>query len=377
MLILAAFLFGLLVQIKIYAGILILGGLLLGSILEIFKGKGLSLFKVFMSALIISILIFIPLNNNAQGSVVYQPFWFLETMMGLSDRFNWPKLYEAMVNYKSGQVWLKLVAAYGVSFLIFIVGNFGSRLIGIGYLVKQFRNLAKADYLDVMFFIVIVFGIIFPMFFLQSGTPWNTIQFLYYSLMFSGIIAGITFSGKITKLKLNTRVVYIIEVVLVLITIPTTIGTLWYNYLPARPPAKLSRSELEALNFLKTQPGGTVLTYPYDAILAREAEANPPRPLYLYESTAYVSAYSNKAVFLEDQVNLDITGYDWRGRRTEVENFLNSLDQQLVYDFLRKNNISYVYWLKGQRARLGEAQLGMTRIFQNTEVEVYHVDGVK
>jgi len=79
-------------------------------------------------------------------------------------------------------------------------------------------------------------------------------------------------------------------------------------------------------------------------------------------------------VFLEDQVNLNITGYNWPERREKVEKFLDSLDHDHVYNFLRENNISYVYWVNSQRARLGEAQLGMERIFENSEVRIYRVN---
>lgn len=367
LLILASFLFGVLVQIKIYAGILVLGGLFVGSLIEIFKRNGTSLLKVFAGAAILSTLIFVPLNPNPGSSLVFKPFWFLETMMGLSDRFNWPKFYEAMINYKYGHVWLKAIIAYSLAFLIFIVGNLGTRIIGFIYILKKLRNLSKVDYLDAFIFILISGGIVLPIFLLQSGTPWNTIQFFYYSLMFFSIIAGISLGQMIEKNK------KLFAALIVILAIPTSIATL-RNYLPSRPPAKISLLELEALKFLSDQPQGVVLTYPFDRLAAQKAENNPPRPLYLYESTAYVSAYSGKPVFLEDEVNLDITGYDWHGRRSEVENFLRSLDHQFVYNFLRENNITYVYWVKGQRARLGEGQLGMTRVFENKEVDIYKVN---
>ena len=165
---------------------------------------------------------------------------------------------------------------------------------------------------------------------------------------------------------------FVISGILIL-TLPTTMATL-KHYLPARPPAKISHEELEALAFLSEQPDGTILTYPYDKVAAEAARSNPPRPLYLYESTAYVSAFGNKSVYLEDEVNLDITGYNWRQRRKEVESFLDSLDYAGAWSFLRENDITYVYWIKGQRAKLGEGQLGMTRIFENSEVDIYKVD---
>ena len=218
--------------------------------------------------------------------------------------------------------------------------------------------------MEIFLFSIIAAGVIIPMFFLQKGTPWNTIQFMYYSLFFSGILAGIAL------VKINTTLIYIIIVVL---TVPTSISTLKDVYLPGRSPAMLSKDEISALNFLESQPDGVVLTYPFDRQKAKEAEVNPPRPLYLYESTAYVSAYSAKPVFLEDEVNLEITGYDWKSRRAEIEDWYKESDQTKVREFLSKNNIKYIYWLKGQRAYLGEGQLGIEKIFENNEVDVFVV----
>ena len=113
---------------------------------------------------------------------------------------------------------------------------------------------------------------------------------------------------------------------------------------------------------------------PFDRKAAEAAVDNPPRPLYLYESTAYVSAFSGKPVYLEDEVNLEITGYNWRQRRTEVEEFLNAADQEQARKFLKDNNIKYVYWTKGKRAVLAETQLGTEKIFEGDEVNIYKVD---
>ncbi len=364
--------FGVLIQVKAYAGLLSLGGLFVGGIYRLVKGRDLRLLKVFLAALIISTLLFLPLNKRASATIVFKPFWFLETMMGLTDRFYWPRFYEAMVNYKLGNVWIKAVPAYLVAFLVFLVGNMGTRIVKAPLIIKWLKDFKKIKMIEIFLLAVILGGVVFPLFFLQAGTPWNTIQFFYYSLVFSGILAGIFLGEWLETQKNNRKKVLVIASILVL-TLPTTVATL-KHYLPARPPAKISHEELEALSFLSRQPEGIVLTYPFDRAAAKAAAANPPRPLYLYESTAYVSAFGNKPVYLEDEVNLDITGYQWRNRREKVEEFLDSLDHQRVWSFLRENNITYVYWLKGQRARLGEGQLGMTRIFENSEVEIYKVD---
>jgi len=242
-----------------------------------------------------------------------------------------------------------------VAFLIFVFGNFWTRLIFLKDIFK------KPDRVKIFLLSIIVAGVLIPTFFVQRGTPWNTIQFMYYSLFFTGILTGIALS----------RVKSYILILIVLLTIPTTIITLKEVYIPSRPPAKLSINEHEALNYLKTQPDGTVLTYPYDADKAYAAIDNPPRPLYLYESTAYVSAYSDKTIFLEDEVNLNITGYDWKIRKEKLLDWYKESEQEKARNFLKDNNIKYIYWVIPQRALLGESQLGLTKIFENKEVIIY------
>ena len=368
---LAILVFGILIQVKAYAGVLALGALALAGIYKFFKKQGSEILLVFLGSLILSLLLFLPLNSGAQGLLVFRPFWFLETMMGLSDRVGWERFASAMTNWRLGNIWIKTVPAYIVAFVIFWFGNLGTRVVKEILVVRWLKNVKRLDWLEVFFASVIVTGATLPMFFLQKGTPWNTIQFVYYSLFASGLLAGVVL-GELTQ-KLGGSRAWVVGIVVVLLTIPTTIATL-EHYLPSRPPSMIPTSELKALEFLSTQPDGVVLTYPFDRQKAKAAEANPPRPLYLYESTAYVSALSGKSVYLEDEVNLDITGYPWRERRNKVEGFLLSLDHSLVREFPRENNIAYVYWLKGQRATLGEGQIGMKRIFENDMVEIFRID---
>jgi hypothetical protein len=364
-------LFGMLIEIKVYAGVLVLGALFTAGIWQVVKERQFHYLKIFAGSFIISLIVFLPLFNPYVKTLVFQPFWFLDTMMAISDRFYWPKFAEALENYKLAHNYFKLILAYVVAFLIFWYGNLGTRSLKEFLVWKWIKKFPYISPIEVFIATIIIVGVVFPMLFLQEGTPWNTIQFLYYSLMFSGILAGISFGEWMEKMA-NDKWPMINVLILILLTVPTSLSTL-KQYLPSRPPAKLSNQELEALHFLELQPDGIVLTYPYDSIKAKEAENNPPRPLYLYESTAYVSAFSKKQTFLEDEVNLNITGYDWRTRRMEVDEFYKSLDEEFVFNFLRSYNIRYIYWLKGQRATEGETQLGVTRIFENGEVDIYKV----
>jgi hypothetical protein len=366
--ILAGIFFGVLVEIKVYAGILVLAGLFVALLWRFNSAKKLA--GVLAIASIFSLALFILFERGAASLIVFQPFWFLETMMGLTDRLGWLTFASAMATYRSGGIWPKAILAYSVAFIVFLVGNLGTRIISLWHL----RKIPSLSWIEAFFLTVIFLGIAFPMFFLQAGTPWNTIQFFYYSLVFLGIFAGVSVAELVQGWQRKICLGYILEAVVIILTLPTTLMTLSQVYLPGRPPAMLPSDEVRALSFLSQEPLGIVLTYPFDRLAAKEAEGSPPRPLYLYESSAYVSAYSNKPTFLEDEVNLDITGYAWKERRKEVEEFYREPDAQKARDFLKSNNIEYIYWIGKQRALLGETQLGLQKIFENLTVNIYRVE---
>ncbi len=369
---LAILIFGTMFEVKAYAGILSLGALFVTGFYELLREKKAVFLKVFLGSTFVSLIFFLVFSKGSTNPFIFQPFWFLESMIGSSDRLNWTKLAEAMLSYKNQSVIRKFVPAYFLAFIIFWVGNMGTRLFGSLYVVdrvvKRFRDTSS---FDIFFVLVILGGGGIPTFFLQQGTAWNTIQFFYYSLVFAGVLGGIFFGG-LFRNKIKMSHVFVSSLI-IFFTIPTSISTLVNNYIPGRPPAKISNEELSGLNFLSKQNKGIVLTYPFDEEASRKAEV-PPRPLYIYASTSYVSTFSDKQVFLEDEGNLDITGFDWRTRHSEVQRFLDTLNQKEARDFLRNNNISYVYWVKPQRARLGESQLGIRKIFENSEVNIYKVD---
>lgn len=365
---LASVFFGLMLPIKVYGGLLAIGGLGAASTLRYLKERKLDIAKVFGLSLTISLALFLPFNRQAGGLVVFKPFWFLETMMGLSDRLYWPRYESALLNYKLAGNLVKGIPAYLFAFVIFWIGNLGTRVMKGFEVFGWVKDYKKLGYLRAFLISVIAAGVLVPTFFLQKGTPWNTIQFIYYSLFFSGIIAGIAFGRWLEKAKKSKS--FMASFALLAFSLPTAIATL-RHYLPKNPPSVLYFEELSALNFLSSLEDGVVLSYPYDDEV-KKGEA--PVPLYRYVSTAYVSAFSGKRVYLEDEVNLDIMNYSWKERKKKVLGFLSTQDEKEARNFLKDANISYVYWLKGQRAVLGESQLGIDKIFENDKVNIYKVE---
>ncbi|OGC97750.1 hypothetical protein A2634_05015 [Candidatus Amesbacteria bacterium RIFCSPHIGHO2_01_FULL_48_32] len=354
--ILAALVVALLPQVKIYAGLLAFFGLIAAGI----KNK-----KIFLT-LIIGLLIYLPSNyqllTNNSKLLVWNPGWFLQTLFA-PDRLNWPRLFSALTTYSQKTLSFKSLLAYLFAFAVFWVGNMGSRLFKEILIFKWVKNVREITWLDSFYAAIIIAGGIIPMFFLQTGTAWNTIQFFYYSLFFSSILAGLALSEVLKIKKLNNYLRFGICVFVIAGTLLTTWDTLTKVYLPSRPPAKISPGELQALNYLKKLPSGVVLTYPGSS----DPYASPPRPLYLYESTAYVSAISGQPTYLSDEVNLNITNYPWQDRRLRELSFFNRPSVQ----FLTQNQIKYIYLLNQQIPTSG---FPANKIFSNSEVVIYSVN---
>lgn len=347
-------LWGTLIEFKAYAGILVLGAYSLFTLQQIIFRRDFSLLLGFIPTVILSLLVFLPNNSGSESLIELQPLWLIDSMINSADRLNWNRL---MLTLESG-VWYKLIFGYGLGISIFLLGNLGTRIISLAAL--------KDFYRQPFLLYVVVLSIILPLLFVQKGTAWNIVQFFYYGILVLNIFAGASLYYLVRKLPKFAVILLIITIVL--LTIPTTLGT-FQHYLPSRPPAKLSAGEFEALNFLKAQPEGRVLALPFDEKLA--ARVDTPKPLALYTSTAYVSAFSGKPVFMEDTVNLEILGIDNRGRLNTIRDFMKIRSQSAK--ILKDNDISYVYVPSVFNFQVDEGVMGLKTIFENKEAKVYKV----
>lgn len=358
--ILIGLIFGLLSGIKVYAGILIGLALSFYWLFNAIKSKkifGFNFIVCLITGLIsISILAILGVLNG-NSILEFKPFWFTHSMIESVDKFYWPKLASFRFNQTNF-----LVSIFIEAFLIsvFLIGNLGTRFLAFFEIYSKILK-KKLNHFDNLIIFVLIFSFLIPLFFVQKGTAWNTIQFFYYFLFF----ANFYFAQFLSNLWLKHKLLVIF---LLFISSITTIGTL-KDYFGNPPPSSLPNSEIEALNFLKNQKNGFVLTYPYNKY--KKNKMITPIPLYAYETTAYVSAFSHKQTFLEDEMNLDITGFNWQQRRAEEEKFFSTTDYFFARGFLNNNYIRYIYLVNDQNFSLNTFDLQIDEIFNNGQVRIY------
>jgi len=362
-----ALLFGILINVKFYAGVVGLTGLGIYSFLKLLKKEKVYLYLFLLSSLI-SLVIFIPFNFGAGSLVIFKPFWFVHSMLESPDRFYLPKIVLARYFLITKGFGPRLFLIEAIGLFVFIVGNLGARIFGLFGFIKSFKDKNK----EFNWFLIGggLVGLIIPLLFVQKGTAWNTIQFFYYFLFFFNFYLAFSLSSFMKFKKIG---IFLVLLVLLLI-IPGNIGSL-RNYFGWPPPAAVFKEEKEALDFLKKEKQGVVLTFPYNKY-QKDFYKETPLPVYVYESTAYVSAFSLKQSFLADEVNLNISGYDWQGRRDEVVKFFESEDKDWARGFLLNNQIAYIYLIKDQKINLSEDDLGVSLIFDNQKVKIYQVRGI-
>jgi len=358
---LAILLAGFLIGFKSYGAILVLASILLVGLIK----RQLSYLAVFTGASLISVLIFLPNSDINSNLLVFAPFWFIHSMVDSPDRVGWVRLSLAReAGFLKGD-WFKFISAEALSLGIFIAGNLGLRVVSLLSLIK-IKSIIKDEKL-LFIFILALLSFLIPMLFVQSGNPWNTIQFSYYGLYIASLASGVMFSLVVFRLP---KYVSVIAVFAIIVLAPINSIVTASGYFGKTPHAFIPSKALEGLKFLSTQPDGVVLTYPYDDKLKRNL--NEPWPIYVYDSTAYVSALSNKAVFLEDEPQNQILLTDYKKRLVASKDFfLKPITESS--QFLRDNYIRYIYIQKIFNVRLDESTKLVKNIFENEAVVIYQV----
>lgn len=345
---------GVLIGFKAYGGVIFLGALGLYALEKVIVERDFKTLAIFICSVVLSLAIFLPSNGQSNALFIFSPLWLVKSMIESPDRLGWQRFN---LTLDSG-VWFKFIPGYIVAILIFLIGNLSLRVIGLGNMRKLFSE-------RILFWMAVI-GLILPLIFIQKGNSWNVVQFFYYTSLVLGIFAGVFLSNIL--LKLPKTLATILLLIVVLFTVPTSWDTLTH-YTPNRPSSYLPKNEIEALNFLKKQPLGQVLTFDGGEKIRNLYQA--PYPLFVYTSTAYVPALSGHSAFVADTINLEILGVDYKGRLNTQKDFL--VREGAARELLEKEKIRYIYIHKSQKFQPDQGALGIKRIFENSDVDIYRV----
>ena len=356
-------LWGTLIEFKAYAGVLVLGALAVVTLVEIVKNN-FSFLKVSIPIALLSAAVFLPNNLGGPALLVLSPFWLIHSMIDFPDRLYWMRIMNARLSGLETGNWFKLLTAEGIGLISFLVGNLGTRILGL----LSVKSLWPLNSFNLFVVIFLLLSLIIPLLFIQKGANFNIVQFFYYFLLIFNFLAAAALAGLIQKLK---TLGLVIAGTIIILTIPTTWDTL-HHYIPTRPPSRISQAEVEALQYLRFQPNGVVLSYPHDDRLKQRF--TEPVPMSAYAPTAYVGAISGKSEYIADNINLEILGIDYKGRLQATKDILALREPEVIKRLLTEENISYVYIPKFLNITVDESRFPIKKIFSNEEVEIFKVN---
>jgi hypothetical protein len=325
------------------------------------KKRNFQPLQILSASLVLAIIIFFQYNKSAGSLFIYKPFWFVNSMIESKDRLYIPILANMRYTLEAANnIGPRLITVYVITFFLFLIGNFSWRLIGF---------LSLKSHQNKIISLIIFILILIPTFFIQKGTSWNTIQFLYYALFLSNILL-VTFLGN----NLQKPTVKILLAIIIVTSLLSNISFL-QNYLGNPSPTAISKTEIEAINFLQKLPTGTILTYPYDEYL-KTSHPSTPLPIYLYETTSYLTAYTKHQTFVDDYMNLQNSGYNWIERLDNSKKFFEQKSIHQDRGFLVNNQIDYIYLATPQKnmINLNVDQLYLKTIYENSEITIYQVE---
>lgn len=254
-------------------------------------------------------------------------------------------------------VWIEIQ-----TLLLFLFLNFGTRIIGLLYLVKI---IYKKQFTTYYFLLTttIIFAMCLNIFFVQKGQWWNTVQFSYYAFFLANIFAALALYEfwQFAK-KHHPRGAIIIISIIVLLTLPSSIDTLrTFTQFPAH--SYIPNQEMAALTFLKNQPNGIVFT---PLPNKNRPPVAAPAPLSAMNDSAYIAAFTGKQMYVADEVQLQLTGVDYE-KRAKM-----SMDWNCTIN----DHVDYLYEVRSNpiEKKLDECKTSLRQIYKNTEVTIYTVN---
>jgi len=331
-------LLGSLAVFKIYAAIPLYVGFGFLTLTQLINYKNLKLVHSYLVSIVVTLVLYLPNVSFGKTFIIYQPWWYIRTMIVEPSRLNLVDWELRRQTYIFEDNFKRVIFLETVGFLIFILGNLGTKIIGFLWFIKNI--LVRKDFFPVIFFFTIALtSLVFPLVFLQSGVAGNTSQTLQYFLLVFALTSGLVL-GELFSKKINTAIKIVIFLLIVLVSIPTQVGLI-YDFYSKNPTAKISESELKALTFLNenTPDDSVILTMPYDKNYHSENGGIPD--IWEWFDTSYVSALSKRITYFSDYEQLDIMGYDYRSRLDAFDNLSDSSKSAFEVDI--PENVDYIY----------------------------------
>lgn len=301
-----------------------------------------------------------PISSFKSGSALsFVPFALIHPIIEEQKLFYLRDTVNARYYLQEQGIGPRLIWIEFLTLSIFIFFNLGTRFFGFLYLIKNVF-LKKISEFEVSIFLTIVFATALTVLFVQKGEWWNTIQFFYYAIFLSNIFISLFIYELVSKKRITGL---LLGGLLLILAVPINLDLIReFSRFPS--PSYLPKQEIDALNFLKKQPDGVVFAPFYDKKI--KEKLREPYPLFAYDDTSYVSAFSGKVQYLADLVQLRLMGVNYDAR----------LKKSFSPDCSLLSEINYLYEnkeLQNIKNTFAPRQEKLKKIYSGQKINIYSI----
>lgn len=229
---------------KVYGGIIVLGGFVLFSLFEIYKRN----FYILLSIIGVILLFFgtyWPFTDRSVYPVFY-PLWAPHNV--LRDNLSWYGYDEKIRTYSEQSVIKGIITTELFALYVFLFGNLGTRLIGLLFgAVKAIKERRLPSLFALLVWAMAGASLLIPLFFIQSGKVFETIQFMWYFLFLISLLSALGL-GYFLLLKISMVIKIAVVLIIVLLTIPSSLGSI--SFYLAKSGGYLDQPFYESAKFL-------------------------------------------------------------------------------------------------------------------------------
>jgi len=351
------------IGLKFYGGVL---GIFLTSIFifskSLKKPKELIVYSAILSlSVLFSVFLFYdPFSSMKSGSIfAFSPFALIHTITEEPSLFYMRQITDARYYLLTKGIGPRLISIELFNLTIFLFFYLGVSFFGLLYGIVG-TVTGAIDKFNRYILAVIILSIVLTATLVQKAEWWNVIQFFYYAIFLSSLLTA-QLAQKIFEKKSWVRIILIS--LMVILSVPNSVDVMkHYGSFPGS--AYLPKDEIEALAFLKKQPAGVVVAPLYDLSIK---QFPGPNPLYAYEDTSYVSAFSGHPTYLANILQLRLTGIDYKSRLEKLKrqdcSMLDEVDY--IYETVKHPSMVKLLSCKNRKIR---------RLFKNSSAAIYEVN---
>lgn len=248
---------GALFGFKIYAGMIAIFAIGLSSVFHLFKEREIKNIWVIFASGLLALGVYLPTSTHGAG-LVFAPGEMIQSI--IRGPLSWTLWELRRQVYAEHHNLFGLARMRILAFLVFTFGNLGTKSLGLGEILRFKKSEILTKNFGIFSF-ALLFSFLIPIFFIQSITPFNIIQFWWYFLYLMSFLTAILvwdfLKNKSKMVKLTFLLIFFV------LTIPAAIYS-FSGYLFAKTSYKIPFKQLSALRFLKenSSPDDIILEIP-------------------------------------------------------------------------------------------------------------------